>query len=267
MLNKRNIWVFILMILMLANCAKVPVTGRSQLSIVKNSELIPMSFNQYDGVLEKSNLSKDQEQVAKIKKVGTRIQQAVEKYLSEQGQRNVLNGFEWEFNLIEEETVNAWCMPGGKVAFYTGILPICQDEIGIAVVMGHEVAHAIANHGRERMSQGLVANLGLATLSMATQSNQSLTNQILLQSVGAGTQLGILKFSRIHESEADRMGLIFMSIAGYDPTASPAFWERMARLPEGQKVPDWLSTHPSNSTRISDLKKSMPEALTYYKLK
>jgi predicted Zn-dependent protease len=177
-----------------------------------------------------------------------------------------LNGFHWEFNLIDDpKTVNAWCMPGGKVAFYTGIMPLCQDETGVAVVMGHEVAHAIANHGRERMSEGMVAQLGLNTLSAALGQHPTATKQLMLQAVGVGTQIGMLKFSRQHESEADRIGLVFMAMAGYDPNKAIEFWQRMESQQNGSAPPEWLSTHPSHSTRIADLKKEMPEAMKYYK--
>ncbi len=156
-------------------------------------------------------------------------------------------------------------MPGGKVAFYTGIMPICKDEAGVAVVMGHEVAHAIANHGRERMSQQMVAQFGLSTLSAAMGQNPTLTNEILMQAVGAGTSLGMLKFSRTHESEADRIGLIFMTMAGYDPNEAPKFWERMTANSGGQEPPEFMSTHPSHETRIKDLQGWIPEALKYKK--
>jgi predicted Zn-dependent protease len=156
-------------------------------------------------------------------------------------------------------------MPGGKVAFYTAIMPICNDEAGVAVVMGHEVAHAIANHGRERMSQGLAQQFGMSTLGAAMGQNPGLTNQIFMQAVGYGSQMGMLKFSRTHESEADKIGLIFMAIAGYDPREAPKFWERMSAGSKGEKPPEWLSTHPSDETRIADLNKAMPEALKYYK--
>ena len=264
---KLRFWPLISILVSLLGCATVPITGRSQLSMIKNSELIPMSFQQYDEVLKTHELSENNTQAALIKKVGIKIQKAVEAYLEKEGQSKVLNDFEWEFNLIEDETVNAWCMPGGKVAFYTGILPVCQGEKGIAVVMGHEIAHAIANHGRERMSQSMITNGLLASLSLATQNNSALTRDILLQSVGAGTQMGILKFSRKHESEADRMGLVFMAIAGYNPEVAPGFWERMAEMSEGPDAPEWVSTHPSNERRIQDLKKHLPEAMEYYDAK
>lgn len=247
-------------------CATVPLTGRKQLDMIPDSELIPMSFASYQEVIGASTLSTDQQQVEMVQKVGTRIQKAVESFLTEQGHSNRLDGFDWEFNLIQNDTsVNAWAMPGGKVAFYTGILPICKDETGIAVVMGHEVAHAIANHGGERMSQQMVMQLGISSLSEAMGQNPSLTKSIFLQSVGMGSQIGMLKFSRTHESESDKLGLMFMAIAGYDPSAAPAFWERMSTMSGGAQPPEWLSTHPSHETRINDLNAALPEAQEYYK--
>ncbi len=247
-------------------CAKVPVTGRTQLSLVSNSEIIPMAAQQYNEVLKKGPISTNKEQADMVKRVGLKIQKAVESYMAEKGASAELEGFAWEFNLIDDpQTVNAWCMPGGKVAFYTAIMPICKDENGVAVVMGHEVAHAIANHGRERMSTGLVQQFGLSTLGAAMGQNPGLTAQIFAQAVGYGSQLGMLSFSRKHESEADKIGLIFMAMAGYDPQEAPKFWERMSANSGGQKPPEWLSTHPSDDTRIRDLKAAMPEALKYYK--
>jgi len=247
-------------------CATVPVTGRKQLSLVSNDEIIAMSAAEYQKVLAESKLSDNQEQVQMIKRVGTRIEKAVEQYMSSKGLSSQLAGFKWEFNLIQDDkTVNAWCMPGGKVAFYTAILPICKDETGVAIVMGHEVAHAIANHGRERMSEGMIANGLLGTLGAAAGQNPSLTSQIFMQAVGMGTNVGMLKFSRGNESEADHIGLIFMAMAGYDPNEAPLFWERMTAQSGGQKPPEFLSTHPADATRIADLKKWMPEAMQYYK--
>jgi len=186
--------------------------------------------------------------------------------MASKGWSDQLSGFNWEFNLIEDsKTVNAWCMPGGKVAFYTAILPICKDENGIAVVMGHEVAHAIANHGRERMSEGLIEQMGMSTLSAALGQNPSATSQIFMQAVGMGSNLGMLKFSRQHESEADHIGLIFMAMAGYDPNNAPIFWKRMVAMNTGQKPPEFMSTHPSDETRIKDLEGWLPEARGYYK--
>lgn len=247
-------------------CAKVPLTGRSQLAMVSNSEIIPMATAQYQEVLKESKMSTNAQYNSMVKTVGVRIQKAVEQFMAKQGLSSQLEGFKWEFNVIEDpKTVNAWCMPGGKVAFYTGIMPICRDENGVAVVMGHEVAHAIANHGRERMSQGLVANGLLGTVSGALGQNPTMTQQVFMQAVGMGTQIGMLKFSRQHESEADKIGLIFMAMAGYDPHGAPEFWTRMSASSAGGKPPEWLSTHPADETRISDLNAQMPEAMKYYK--
>lgn len=247
-------------------CATVPVTGRKQLAMVSNEEIIPMATSQYQEVLKEAKISTNKEYNDLVKNVGVKIQKAVEQYMAEKGLSSQLNGFKWEFNVIDDpKTVNAWCMPGGKVAFYTGIMPICKDENGVAVVMGHEVAHAIANHGRERMSQGLVANGLLGTVSGAMGQDPSLTQQVFMQAMGMGTQIGMLKFSRQHESEADKIGLIFMAIAGYDPHEAPKFWVRMTEGSGGQQPPEWMSTHPSHETRISDLEAAIPEAMKYYK--
>jgi predicted Zn-dependent protease len=262
----KRIILFSLLGLFLYACAKVAVTGRQQLSLVSNAEIIPMANQQYDSVVGTAKLSTNQQQTAMVKGVGSRIQKAVERYMAENNASAELEGFQWEFNLIDDpKTVNAWCMPGGKVAFYTGIMPICQNEAGVAVVMGHEVAHAIANHARERMSQGLVANGLLGTVGAALGQNPTLTKQLFYQAVGVGAQIGMLKFSRQHESEADKIGLIFMAMAGYDPNEAPRFWERMSSQSGGAEPPEWLSTHPSHSSRIKDLNDAIPEAMKYYK--
>jgi len=262
----KNVIILMIVGCLFYACANVPITGRQQLSLVSNAEIIPIVNQQYDSVIRNSKLSSNREQTNMVKNVGARIQKAVEKYMAQNNLSSQLEGFDWEFNLIDDQkTVNAWCMPGGKVAFYTGIMPICKDEAGVAVVMGHEVAHAIANHGRERMSQGLVANMGLSTIGAAMGQNPGMTKQILLQAVGVGTQIGMLKFSRQHESEADEIGLIFMAMAGYDPNNAVSFWQRMDEMSGGGAPPEWLSTHPSHSTRISDLQANMPKAMQYYK--
>ncbi|HPM31873.1 MAG TPA: M48 family metallopeptidase [Chryseolinea sp.] len=255
----------VLIALIIYACATVAVTGRNQLSLISNAEIIPMAATQYQEVIATGPLSTDRAQTEMVKRVGLKIQKAVEKYLADKNASAGLEGFKWEFNLIDDpKTVNAWCMPGGKVAFYTGIMPICKDQTGVAVVMGHEVAHAIANHGGERMSQQMVAQFGLQTLSGFLGQNPTAAKDLLFQAVGAGTSVGMLKFSRSHESEADHIGLIFMTMAGYDPNAAPIFWERMAAVGGGGQ-PEFLSTHPSHETRISDLKGWIPEALTYKK--
>ncbi|MCU0390009.1 MAG: M48 family metallopeptidase [Thermoflexibacter sp.] len=246
-------------------CTTVPITGRKQLKFMPDSELLAMSFSQYNQFLSQNRLSTNQNQINMVRTVGLRIQQAVETYMAEKGMADRIKDFRWEFNLVEDRQVNAFCMPGGKVVIYTGILPICRDENGLAIVMGHEIAHAIAEHGNERMSQTLLANGLLTAGGVIVQSkNPSLTNQLLLQAAGVVTNLGLLSFSRQHESEADKIGLIFSSMAGYDPRDAPSFWQRMAGASNGQKPPEFLSTHPSHERRISDLEAMMPEAMAYY---
>jgi predicted Zn-dependent protease len=201
-----------------------------------------------------------------VKGVGTKIQKAVEHFMAENNMSDELEGYQWEFNLIDENIVNAWCMPGGKVAFYTGIMPICRDETGVAVVMGHEVAHAIANHGRERMSQGLMQQMGGVALQTALAEQPAATQGLFMTAYGVAATYGaVLPYSRLHESEADKMGLIFMAMAGYDPSAAPGFWKRMAENSKGEAPPEFMSTHPSHETRIKDLESQIPEAMKYYK--
>ena len=247
------------------SCSSVPITGRHQLNIVPESEMQSTSYQQYDQFLQENKLSTDAEATAMVKRVGTRIQHAVEQYMSDHNMADRLNGYKWEFNLVENKEVNAWCMPGGKVVVYTGILPVTKDEASLAVVMGHEIAHAIARHGAERMSQGLIAQ-GLGEgLSAALSSKPAETQQLWMTAFGVGAQYGaLLPFSRTQESEADHLGLIFMAMAGYDPHVAVPFWERMAAS-GGQKPPEIMSTHPSDQTRIENLKKLMPEAMSYYK--
>jgi len=249
---------------LLAACATVPITGRRQLSLIPDSQMNSMSFTQSDQVLAESKLSKDAAATAQIKRVGGKIQAAVETYFQQQGQSQQLAGYAWEFNLIDSDQVNAWCMPGGKVAFYTGILPVCKDDAGVAVVMGHEVAHAIAKHGSERMSQQMALQLGGMALSEAVSSKPEQTRDLWMGVFGLGAQVGVmLPFSRSHESEADRLGMIFMAMAGYDPREAPKFWERMAAN-GGGSPPEFLSTHPSDATRIRQLNEYLTEALPYY---
>lgn len=262
---KFNYLVYILIFAFIVSCSKVPITGRKQLNIIPDSQLYPTSFTQYDEFLKTAKLSNNTAQVNLVKKVGNNIKTAVEKYMKEQKLSKQLKNYKWEFNLVEDNTVNAWCMPGGKVVFYTGILPITQDETGLAVVMGHEIAHAIAEHGGERMSQALLQQMGGIGLSIALKDKPQETQNLWMTAYGAGSQVGVmLPFSRLHEEEADKLGLIFMAIAGYNPNEAVNFWQRMAKN-KGASVPEFLSTHPSDKTRIEKLKEFMPEALKYYK--
>jgi predicted Zn-dependent protease len=224
-----------------------------------------MSYQQYSEFLQENKLSTDAQATAMVVRVGKQIQAAVEQYMRDTNNTEQIEGYAWEFHLVESDDVNAWCMPGGKVVFYTGILPVCKDDTGIAVVMGHEVAHAVAKHGQERMSQQLVAQFGGAALAAAMQSQPEQTQEMAMAAFGIGAQFGaLLPFSRQQESEADHLGLIFMAMAGYDPRAAVPFWERMSQG-GGGKPPEIMSTHPSDATRLNNLNALMPEALTYYK--
>ncbi|NQU44898.1 M48 family metallopeptidase, partial [bacterium] len=215
-------------------CARVPVTGRRTLNLISESQINQTSFQQYGNFLKEHQVVTGTAESRMVADVGGRIQKAVEKYMLENNLQDKIAGYEWEYNLVADEQVNAFCMPGGKVVFYQGIMPVCQDENGVAVVMGHEVAHAIAEHGNERMSQGLIVQFGGAALSQALAEKPQQAQQLAMAAFGAGTSVGVLlPYSRLHESEADHLGLIFMAMAGYNPEGAVAFWKRMAQKSEG----------------------------------
>ena len=250
---------------MLSSCAEVPVTHRHGLHLVPNSELNAMSLQEYDKVLKESKLSTDQGKIQMVRGVGDRIARAAEAFLEDTGQGHKVRGYQWEFNLIEDDkTANAWCMPGGKVAVYTGILPYTKDETGLAVVMGHEVAHALADHGNERMSHGLLANLGGMALSVALAQKPQQTRELFMTVFGVTANVGVLlPYSRLHESEADRIGLLIMARAGYDPREAIPFWERMNK-DDKSRPPELLSTHPAPASRVANINVYLPEAMQYY---
>ena len=253
------------LLLLLSGCSEVEITGRKQFNIVPDSTMNSMSFQSYGEFLSSSKLSTNTEQTQMVKRIGGRIQNAVEQYCTNNNIKDRLAGYEWDFNLVEDPNVNAWCMPGGKVVVYTGILPVTQGETGLAVVMGHEIAHAFAKHGAERMSQGLVVELGGVALSTALKNQPEQTKNLFMQSYGIGTQLGVLlPYSRTHENEADHLGLVFMAMAGYNPQESISFWQRMAAQKTGAQPPEFLSTHPADATRIQNLKNLLPDAMKYY---
>ena len=252
-------------ILLLDACAKVPITGRRQLNLLPESEMMTMSLAAYQEFLgENAPLPAADDRVEMVQRIGSRLAAAATKFLKENGAADRVEGFNWEFNVVDDPTVNAWCMPGGKVVVYTGILPVTKDEPSLALVMGHEIAHAIARHGNERMSQAVAVQGAGMTLDVLSSTQPGLTRELMMQSFGIGSQLGMLAYSRNHESEADKMGLVFMAMAGYDPRVAPGFWKRMAEL-GGEKPPEMLSTHPSDERRIADLEAYMPEAMKYYK--
>lgn len=243
----------------IAACRTVPFTGRRQLSLIPVDQETSLGESTYRDTISKAKLSTDADKVAMVRRVGERIAAAAEK-----------PDFNWEFNLIEDDKqVNAFCLPGGKVAVYTGILPVTQDETGLAVVMGHEVAHALAHHGGERMSQGLLASAGGMALAVAMREKPGTTQALAMQAYGVGVGVGVLlPYSRNHESEADRIGLILMAKAGYDPRQAADFWGRMAAK-SGEKgdpgLARFLSTHPASAERQENLRKLVPEAMKYYK--
>ena len=247
-------------------CAEVPITHRRSLQFLPESELATLSLQEYDKVLKNSKLSKNTQKVEMVRRVGFKIAKAAEAFLAEAGMQSQIKNLNWEFNLIEDDkVVNAWVMPGGKAAVYTGILPFTKDEKGLAVVLGHEVGHAIAGHGNERMSQGLLAQMGGVALSVALSQNSAATQNLFMQAYGAGATIGLLlPYSRLHESEADRIGLTLMARAGYDPSEAVPFWERMNKQEGKSRPPEFLSTHPAPESRIANIKKYIPEALKYY---
>ncbi len=251
-------------VLLAESCGTVPLTGRSQLNLLPESQMVEMSLTSYSDFLKENKLSTNAAQTAQIKRVGAKLSVAVETYLKNNGFASYIENFKWEFNLVENDALNAWCMPGGKVVFYTGIMPVAQNDAGVAVVMGHEIAHAVARHGNERMSQSMVVEMGGVAISEALKQKPEKTQALFSTAYGLGTQVGVtLPFSRKHELEADKMGLIFMAMAGYDPREAVAFWKRMAAK-GSNSTPEFLSTHPVDSHRIAELEKLMPEALKYY---
>jgi len=262
----KNIFSLFIIACLLTGCVLNLVTGRNQLSLVKESEVQLMATSQYKTFLTEnkvlsSNTSKD---AAMVDRVGARIANAITKYYNSQGKESVLEGYLWEFNTIESKEVNAWCMPGGKVVVYTGLLPVTQNETSLAIVMGHEIAHSVAKHGNERMSQALVQQLGGMALEVALAQKPQETQDLFLMSYGIGSEVGaMLPWSRQQEMEADQYGLIFSAMAGYDPREAIPFWQRMSAAGEGSP-PEFLSTHPSDETRMRKLKQFMPEALKFY---
>lgn len=255
----------VLVAALFTGCALNLVTGRNQLSLVNESEMQLMAVDQYRTFLDENKvLSSGNRDAAMVDRVGARISNAILKYYTSQGKGSVLDGYKWEFNTVESKSANAWCMPGGKVVVYTGLLPITQTETGLAIVMGHEIAHAIAKHGSERMSQSMMQQLGGVALQVALAQKPQETQELFMMSYGVGSQLGaMLPWSRQQETEADQYGLIFAAMAGYNPNEAIPFWERMANA-GGANPPEFLSTHPSDETRIRKLKQFMPEAMKYY---
>ena len=259
--------IFVLSFLLMA-CSQNVLTGKQQLTLLPESELQKMATGEYQKFLSTnkvlgSTYNRDAEMVVRV---GQRITNAVNSYYAEKGMSDKLEGFKWEYNLVDDKAVNAWCMPGGKIVVYTGILPISQNEAALAAVMGHEVSHALLQHGNQRMSQGILQQLGGVALSVAVANKPAETQNLFMTAYGVGSTVGImLPFSRKHELEADHYGLIWTAMAGYNPQEAIGLWERMEKAANGQKPPEFLSTHPTEGRRIDQLQKFMPEAMKYYK--
>lgn len=256
--------IYLVLTVILMSCSQVLITGRKQLSLVSDAEILTMSLQSYKQFIDSVPASTDNLNTALVKKTGASIATAVENYLKTNGKESELQNFAWEFSLVKDTSVNAFCMPGGKVVFFEGILPMTKTEAGIAVVMGHEIAHAVAKHSNERLSQQMLLSYGASLTDILLSQKSDATRASIQTLYGIGSQLGvILPYSREHEYEADRLGLIFMAMAGYNPNEAVAFWERMSANSSGS-VAEFMSTHPSNANRIANMKKVLPEALTYY---
>jgi len=260
----KNLFGFLLLAVLINSCSTVALTGRQQLHLVSDEEVLSLSKQSFDDYMKTAQPSTDARNTAMVVRVGRNIANAVEKYLRDNGRAEDVKEFSWEFHLVKDATPNAFCMPGGKIVVNEGILPYTKDENGLAVVLGHEVAHAVAKHSSERISQQLLLNYGGAALGLLMQNRSEMAQNIAQNVYGIGSQVGVaLPYSRLNESEADHMGLVFTAMAGYDPRAAIPFWQRMEQSSAGG-TPEFLSTHPSDANRVKKLQEWMPEALKYY---
>ncbi len=267
-MKRINHLLLVLVVAILASCGAtnvVPVTGRKQRINVNSSEILSLSKSEYDKYIASSKLSTNSANTAMVKRVGQKLANAVETYLRNNGYEAEVANYNWEFNLVQDKNVNAFCMPGGKIVVYEGLLPVTQNETALAIVLGHEIAHAVANHSAEQMTkqqdQQLLGNIiGAAASAVGVGTN---TQSTISSLYGLGSQMATLKYSRGHETEADHIGLIFAAMAGYNPQEAVTFWQRMAASSQGN-TPEFLSTHPSDATRISNIQKILPEAMKYY---
>ncbi|MEY2829878.1 MAG: hypothetical protein RIQ33_1736 [Bacteroidota bacterium] len=255
---------YLVVLNLLVGCTKVPITGRKQMNLLPESQMMSLALTSYSDFLKQSKVVTGTADAQMVQRVGQRISHAVTVYLSKKKNTQRIAGYKWEFNLVDNKEMNAWCMPGGKVVVYSGLLPVTQDEDALAVVLGHEIAHAIARHGNERMSEQLALQLGGVGLQVATANKPQQTQSIFNQAYGLGSAIGIaLPHSRMQETEADEMGLIFMALAGYNPKVASSFWQRMKAMTGNNKPPALLSTHPSDEARINNMKVFVPKAEAY----
>jgi predicted Zn-dependent protease len=245
-------------------CTQVPITGRKQMNLLPESQMMSLALTSYSDFLKQNKVVSGSADAQMVQRVGQRIANAVTKYLAKKKNTQRIAGYKWEFNLVDNKEMNAWCMPGGKVVVYSGLLPVTQNENALAVVLGHEIAHAIARHGNERMSEQLALQLGGVGLQVAMSSQPQQTQNLFNQAYGIGSAVGVaLPHSRKQETEADEMGLIFMALAGYNPHEATPFWQRMKSMTGNNKPPALLSTHPSDETRINNMKIFVPKAEAY----
>lgn len=262
---KQKMIGILIAVLLLSGCSSVLLTGRRQLALVSDAEVLSLSDSSYRAFIATASMSKKTTQSTMVNRVGTRIANAVATYLQQEGKTELMNGYDWSFKLVVDTAVNAFCMPGGKIVVYEGLLPVTQSETGLAVVIGHEVAHAIAKHANERMSQQMATSLGLSMVDAIIPQKNALLKAYAPAVLGLGAEYGImLPYSRKQEYEADHLGLIFMAMAGYDPSEALSFWSRMAANSK-TSMPEILSTHPSDEKRIANLQKLLPAAQVYYK--
>lgn len=245
-------------VLLCIGCSTVPITGRRQVLLVSDQEVLSASLTQYSSYMSSASRSTNSNRSAMVTRVGQRIAAATELYLRENGMESELANFAWEFNLVNDNQVNAFCMPGGKIVVYEGLMNLVASEDELAVVVGHEVAHAVAKHSNERMSQQMLTEYGAQILSAAVSEKSAAIQSMAAQVYGLGAQYGLtLPFSRKHELEADYMGLILMTIAGYNPDVAIGFWQKMSA--DGQQIPEFMSTHPSDAKRIREIEKELPK--------
>ncbi|WP_256007590.1 MULTISPECIES: M48 family metallopeptidase [Pedobacter] len=253
--------------LALSSCSTVPLTGRSRLNLVSNDQVLPMAFQAYSEFLTENKsavLPSNNAQAQRVKNVGNKLIASVKNYMNNNNYGDLIADYKWEVNVVQSKELNAWCMPGGKIVVYTGILPVTQDDAGLATVLGHEIAHAIAGHSAERMSQEMVSQ-GIGVAGNVALSRNPRSQSVFNTLYGVGAPIAMLKYSRNQELEADRLGLIFMAMAGYNPQNATSFWQRMSSASQGsQKPPEFLSTHPSDATRIAQIQRALPEAQRYY---
>jgi predicted Zn-dependent protease len=263
-MKKSALFILAFVAVLFISCASVPLTGRNRIMLVSDNEVLSSSLTQYNEYMTTATRSTNTTQAAMVQRVGKKIAAATEKFLTDNGLANEVAMYQWEFNLVKDEEMNAFCMPGGKIVVYEGIMPLCESDDDLAVVIGHEVAHAVAKHSNERLSQQMLASYGSAILDAALSTRSEAARQLGQTVYGLGANYGVmLPYSRKHELEADHMGLIFMAMAGYDPAKAIAFWQKMAAA-SPTPIPPFMSSHPSDAKRITEIEKYLPDAQKYY---